>query len=151
MATSEAAIAALLDREEIRSLALRYCHYVWEGDADAYASLFTEDAEITERGCGIDMTITGVAAIRSLIVDAASNRKPRPLLHNHVIDLRSDTHATGSSHVEVLDGTVDYAKSSTAYYRDEYVKVDGQWRFRRRDLTFVAISAAAASRIGSRQ
>jgi hypothetical protein len=132
----EDAIRALQDQAEIKALLNRYCHAIWQGDSDGYATLFAEDGVVTESGLGISREIVGRAQLQAMAADASGKRKPRPFVHNHLVELADETHAVGYAYVEVLDGMDDYAKNAVGYYRDEYVKVDGAWRFQRRDLTF---------------
>ena len=39
----EAQLQEVIDREEIRTLPVRYCDRVWQKDADGYSKLFTDD------------------------------------------------------------------------------------------------------------
>jgi uncharacterized protein (TIGR02246 family) len=127
----------LLDREAIRSLPQWYAHAVWQGDGDAFADLFADDGVIEKSGLGLSGTITGRTRLRANITEAIADRKPRPLVHNHVFELADATHATGYAYVEVLDGRAGYQRDAVAHYRDEYVKIGGEWNFQRRDVTLV--------------
>ena len=40
---TETLVQEMLDREEIRTLPVRYCDCVWQKNVDGYANLFTED------------------------------------------------------------------------------------------------------------
>jgi hypothetical protein len=83
----EASVRELLDREAIRDLPLRYCHYVWKNDVAGLVSLFTADGvmvtvgdpnlpQVQERG-----TDNLLRLYRRLLSDL----QPRPFIHNHVI------------------------------------------------------------------
>jgi hypothetical protein len=52
--------------------------------------------------------------------------------HHPEIDLTSDTSATGTWYLEdrVIIPAADIEIQGTALYRDEYVKVDGEWKIR---------------------
>ena len=41
--STEERLQEVIDREEIRTLPVRYCDRVWQKDPDGYAKLFTED------------------------------------------------------------------------------------------------------------
>jgi hypothetical protein len=133
----EEAIRALLDREEIKSLPNRYCHAVWQGDSQLYTTLFADDGVVTESGLGVDRKIVGRHDLEAFAASASGERKPRPFVHNHVVELVDGTHAAGHAYVEVFDGMDGYVRNVVGWYRDEYVKVNGEWKFQRRDLTFL--------------
>ena len=124
-------IRRLLDLEEIRDLAHRYAHCVWQGDASGAAALFAEDGEMDT---GDRPPIRGRAAIRASYEEIFRNQEFRPMVHNHVIDLDGES-ATGSCYLDVrahLDG-VD--KVGLGFYRDRYVRTTDGWKFRSRLLT----------------
>jgi hypothetical protein len=137
----------LEDIEQIRSLPNRYAHAMWQSDYESYGELFAEDGVVAETGLGLNRRITGRRELEALAKDASSHRKPRPLIHNHVIEFQSPNTAIGYAYVEVLDGLADYTKQAIGYYRDEYAKIDGAWKFARRDLTFVWGSSEFLSRL----
>jgi uncharacterized protein (TIGR02246 family) len=144
MATLEEQVTGLLDREAIRTLPNRYSRAVWDQDPDAFAALFAEQGVLTISGTGISRTIAGRPNLRAMIANSMDSRPPGPLVHNHLVDMVDDTHAVGDAYVEVLGRAVEYAKTATAHYRDQYVKVSGTWLFEQRDLSFLAVSPAIA-------
>lgn len=124
-------IRRLLDLEEIRDLAHRYAHCVWQGDASGAAELFAEDGEMDT---GDRPPIRGREAIRASYEEIFRNQEFRPMVHNQVIDLDGES-ATGSCYLDVrahLDG-VD--KVGLGFYRDRYVRTTDGWKFRSRLLT----------------
>jgi hypothetical protein len=137
----------LEDIEQIKALPPRYAHAMWQSDYESYGELFAEDGVVVETGLGVNRRIAGRQALEALARDASTHRKPRPLLHNHVVELQSADSAIGYVYVEVLDGAADYAKQAIGYYRDEYAKIDGVWKFARRELTFVWGSTAFLERL----
>jgi len=125
------AIQRLLDLEEIRDLARRYAHCVWQRDAAGAAELFAEDGEMDT---GDRPPIQGRAAIHASYNEIFRTQEFRPMVHNHVIDLDGET-TTGTCYLDVqatLDG-VD--KVGLGYYQDRYVRTADGWKFRSRRLT----------------
>jgi uncharacterized protein (TIGR02246 family) len=145
MATLEEQVTELLDREAIRALPGRYCKAVWDQDPDAFAGLFAEQGVLAISGTAISRTITGRVNLRAMIANSMDSRPPGPLVHNQVVDMVDEAHAVGDAYVEVLGRTAGYARTAIAHYRDQYVKVSGQWLFERRDLRFLSVSPAIAS------
>ena len=123
-------IRRLLEVEEIRDLAHRYAHCVWQSDAAGAAELFAEDGEMDT---GERPPIRGREAIRASYEEIFRSQEFRPMVHNHVIDLDGES-ATGTCYLDVhatLDG-VD--KVGLGYYRDRYVRTADGWKFRSRLL-----------------
>lgn len=130
----------LMDTEEIRNLARRYAHSVWQSDAAAAAELFTEDGvmDTQERP-----PIEGRAAIRETYMETFADSDFRPFVHNHVLDIRGDI-ATGTCYLD-LKATVDgKLMVGWGYYDDDYVRLDGQWYFKRRRLNLLQYGEVAS-------
>lgn len=132
MATAnERALQELLDREAIRDLPKRYCHYVWTNDVEGMLSIFAADGVLSTRGSdGQVNEITG-AALREFYV-GLDRFKPRPYIHNHVIELLGDGSAEGTCYVELRRETRAMEWVGTGYYNDEYVREGGVWKFKAR-------------------
>ena len=121
------ALRALLDREEIRELGLKYCHYMWQKDIRV-VELYTEDGRF------------GDWVGRSVLIEMYSNlfrgtAYPHPYAHNHVVDFDGADHATGVCYNDLRyldEGTM---RIVAGFWRDEYVKVDGAWKFKVREWT----------------
>ena len=64
---------------------------------------------------------------------------PRPYIHNHVVDLKSKTTASGRCYVELRSAKKNFEWIGTGFYDDEYVKVDGKWKFASRKFTSFAM------------
>ena len=131
---AEAAIQELLDREAIRTLPHRYCHTVWQKDFDGYVNLFTPDGWISTS----DPTLPraqGHAELRKAIGEALETMKPRPFIHNHVVELLGPDRAKGTCYVEVRLLRDGKKCLMTGFYNDEYAKVGGEWKFKSRQIT----------------
>ena len=131
--STEDLVQDLLDREAIRDLPVRYCHYVWTNDVEGMMGLFTEDGLLSTASDSDDQVrdIAGAEALRAFYVGLEAI-KPRPYIHNHVVDLLGDGHAKGTCYVELRLATKAMEPLGTGYYDDEYVKVDGAWKFKAR-------------------
>ena len=131
----ERRVKTLEDVEEIKRLKARYCAYCDDNyDADAIASLFTEDAvwDGGERG-----RADGRAEIRTFFI-RAPQRLPFAIhmIMNPIIEVDGDT-ARGTWYLfqacTYAEG--DQAVWGSARYDEEYVRVDGAWMFRHLKLT----------------
>jgi uncharacterized protein (TIGR02246 family) len=123
------------DEAAIRGLIAGYALALDVGDVDGCVQLFTADAEFAVYG----RSFAGHDGIAKMFRDA-----PRGL------------HLTGVSRIDVRDNTAT-ARSQVlfvragdlhlrpALYDDELVRVDGQWRFRRRRCRFVTSAGLADS------
>jgi hypothetical protein len=144
------------DRSEIEDLQARYLFALDWQNPELYASTFTEDGVLVWAGG----TVTGRAAIvkemqqaRSVDERAAAGVAPlRPARRRHFISnlvLRIDgDRATGRAYwFEFNDDMRDRRPYLGAYghYQDELHRVDGQWRFTRRQIFNEQRDAMAAS------
>jgi hypothetical protein len=130
---TKSVVREMLDREAIRDLPARYCHYVWTNDVDGMMGLFTDDGLLSTASDADDVVreIAGAEGLRAFYVGLDAI-KPRPYIHNHVVDLLGDGHAKGTCYVELRLATKGMEPLGTGYYDDEYVKVDGAWKFKAR-------------------
>ncbi|MGA2409999.1 MAG: nuclear transport factor 2 family protein [Candidatus Binataceae bacterium] len=135
--TLEQTVAELTDLEAIRELPQRYCDCVWRSDVEGIVSLFAEDGTFKVTGAGRDRTATGRANLLKAYGHDLTTIKPRPYIHNHVIELKGGGKASGRCYVEVRDADKNFDLLGTGYYNDEYVKVDDQWKFQVRDAHLV--------------
>jgi uncharacterized protein (TIGR02246 family) len=137
-------VRRLLDLEEIRDLAHRYAHCVWQSDAAGAAELFAEDGDMDT---GDRPPIRGRVAIRASYEEIFRNQEFRPMVHNHVIDLDGET-ATGTCYLDVHATLEGVDKVGLGYYQDRYVHTADGWKFRSRLLTlqyFVGASGPITS------
>lgn len=128
--STEQLVADLIDREAIRDLPVRYCHYVWTNDVDGMMSLFTDDGLLSTASDADDKLreIKGAEALRDFYL-GLDRIKPRPYIHNHVVELLGDGRARGTCYVELRLATNQMAPLGTGYYDDEYVKDGDAWKF----------------------
>ena len=132
MAETENSLSDMLDREAIRDLVVRYCDAIWRNDIAEVVDLFTADGSME----ALNGPIAGKAAVgheqlHAFYVGGVKTMTPRPFAHNHVVDLDGNERATGRVYVE-LRSSVDYSWITAVIYVDEYARVDGKWRIRRR-------------------
>jgi hypothetical protein len=99
---------------------------------DELEDCFVEDATVAYSGG--KYSFAGRDAIMKFLVDSmerdsfhSSHRVGQP-----EIDITSETTATGIWALEdtVIDTQFQFTLRGAAFYRDEYVKVDGRWRIR---------------------
>jgi hypothetical protein len=130
--TTEQLVEEMLDREAIRDLPKRYCHYVWTNDVEGMMGIFTADGMLsTQNHDGGEVRETTGDALRQFYVNL-DTFKPRPYIHNHVVELQGGGRATGTCYVELRAQTRDMEWVGTGYYHDEYVKDGGAWKFKAR-------------------
>jgi hypothetical protein len=142
--SNEASIQEVIDREAIRTLPVRYCHCVWQKDVDGWAHLFSEDGAISATDPSLPRA-EGREALRKMISSGLDTSKPRPFIHNHVVELLGPDRAKGTCYVEVRllrDGKKHYM---TGWYDDEYVKVAGEWKFKSRRINIDSFAPVSES------
>ncbi len=115
----------------------RYCDCVWRGDVAGIVNLYAEDGTFAIAGGGRDRTVTGRANLLKAYGEDLSTIKPRPYIHNHVIELKGAGRASGRCYVEVRDAAKNMELLGTGYYNDEYVKVGDAWKFQSRSANLV--------------
>lgn len=133
----------LQDRAEIEELITRYATALDTLDADAYANVFTEDAEFDVTGT----LYKGRAAIRSIVTNLqesrarseASGTPPPALYHvmsNTSIEILSAEEARHSSYAQTVRADEDgrFVVGFMGRYDDVIVKRDGRWQIRSRTL-----------------
>ena len=119
------------DRLEILELAARYSHAFDYGDTDAFVETFTQDGVVTN---GQD-TLSGAEELRAFAAKhAQGSLNGRHWTCNHVIDGDGES-ATHSSYLMIVRMNETPIIGATGIYRDSLKKVDGEWRFVRREIT----------------
>ena len=129
--TTDELVQEMLDREAIRDLPVRYCHYVWTNDVEGMMSIFTADGLLSTLNSDGEERETKGDALRQFYVNL-DTFKPRPYIHNHVVELQGEGTAKGTCYVELRAQTRDMEWVGTGYYHDEYVKDGGAWKFKAR-------------------
>ena len=129
--TTDELLQELLDRESIRDLPKRYCHYVWTNDVEAMLGLFTADGVMSTRGVAAEPQEIKGSALREFYA-GLDRFRPRPYIHNHVVELLGEGRAKGTCYVELRRETREMAWIGTGFYDDEYVKDGGVWKFKAR-------------------
>ena len=131
LAALETKIQDLDDREAIRSLRFRYHECINEWRMDDIPDLFTDDGDLDFDYLGkangtaeLTKFFNGIDKILSFV---------KQFIHNHAIDVQGD-HGTGYSYLEAKSISKGEAYFVAARYDDEYVKQNGQWKFKKMHL-----------------
>jgi hypothetical protein len=139
----ESKVQELVDIEAIRDLRFRYHEYINEGKFAEIASLFTEDGDLLFGHLGnahghdeINRFFGGLLVKPDA---AGKTREPRlsrvrQFIHNHMVEVRGDR-ATGFSYLEAKPVYKGESYVVAARYDDEYVRHNGQWKFKKMALT----------------
>ncbi|MBV9870281.1 MAG: nuclear transport factor 2 family protein [Frankiaceae bacterium] len=137
------------DQWEIRQLIERYANGADRADGEAVAELFADDAELVvwldPRDAKPTSTRRGPAEIATAISWMERYHATQHVISNSVVDIdgdtaRGDTRCT-AHHVQDQDndqGPED--RILFIRYSDDFVRVDGSWRFSRRELRVQWIS-----------
>ena len=120
--------SSLEDREQIRELLATYCFHSDSGDADAFVSLFTDDAVL-------DLGNFGVYRGKATLLEAQRRKggkptKVRHLTTNILIELQGDTAETRSYVVALEVGDAAPKPIFAGHYYDTVVRQNGGWRFK---------------------
>src|SRR5713226_6652271 len=140
----EAKVQEFNDREAIRDLRYRYHEYVNEGKFADIASLFTEEGELDfghlGRAKGKAELLTFFQRPASSATQASGQQPVRGIsfvkqfIHNHIIQVQGDR-GTGFAYLEAKPVYNGESFLVAARYDDEYVKQNGQWKFKKMNLT----------------
>ena len=139
----------LQEIEVIKRLKYKYMRCIDEKRWDELAECFTEDATVSYSGGRY--AFAGRDAIMKFLVDSmyrdsflSSHRIGQP-----EIELTSEATATGIWALEdtVIDTHFEITLRGSAFYRDEYRKIDGEWKIRSTgyDRTFEEIESRKES------
>jgi hypothetical protein len=136
----EAKVQELTDREAIRDLRYRYHEYVNEGKFAQIPSLFIEDGELDFAHLGKAKGPEELKRFFGALNEprAESGNRPRitwvkQFIHNHIVHVRGDT-GDGFAYLEAKPIFNGEAFLVAARYDDEYVKRNGEWKFRKMSL-----------------
>ena len=122
---------SLEDRLAILDLAARNSH-AWDyHDVEAWVGTFTSDGVLTDG----QQTFRGREELQSFAEHHARSDLPdRQWTCNHVIAGDGET-ATHSCYLLIVKVTETPTVIAAGIYRDQLRKVDGEWRFVRREVT----------------
>ena len=126
----EERVLVLEDIEAIKALKASYCFLTDDGEVDRLAELFTADAVWDG---GVIGRFEGRAAIREFFVDLPKLISfALHLVMNPRIEVHGDR-ATGQWYLVEPNTTAgrEMAVWGAGRYDEEYVRVDGQWKFQR--------------------
>ena len=116
------------DRLAIAELVARYCHAIDRGRWEELDSLFTDD-------CRLDFgKVMGVFEGRAGIDRFISTMRAAGLFMRHyttnLVVRGEGAHAQSECYVLAMTGAPGSLQQTTGRYDDEFVKIDGAWRFR---------------------
>jgi hypothetical protein len=136
-------IQRLLDIEEIQQLMGRYCRCLDLKLWDELGETFSEDV-------AFDIPATGVKlAGRKAVVELLRGVLPKAVTVHHAhmpeIEVDGDTACGVWAICDMVDRTGEGGsiKRGYSHCREQYVRVDGSWRIKRFDLTFLRIDQGA--------
>ena len=135
------ALRELLEIEKIRKLKQLYSHLMDNGQIDALADIFTEDA-VCEFGPEYGKW-EGRETIRANYHGVFDGQMKFQAMHhctNHYVDLTGPDTATGRSYLlDVVTNAPEDGQPIVWFgvYDEEYQKVDGQWLIKQCTLQFL--------------
>ena len=123
-------------KDAIRELTALYCRNATRGDEEGMVALFTDDAYLVTHfpadSGQDDVGSRGTAELRETYKDLDAMRL-MPFIHNHIIEVDGEQ-GRGFCSVEIRLTQAGVAYTGAGHYEDEYRRVDGSWRFQRREL-----------------
>jgi SnoaL-like domain len=146
MKTVEETLAELVDREEIRDLPVRYCDCVWRNDVAGIVDLFAADGSFTVKTPDGETVHKGREALIKTYTEGLRDLKPRPYIHNHVVELGYYGRATGRCYLDLRSENRNMEWIGSGHYLDEYVKVGDHWKFASRYFTAIRFNPATAAK-----
>ncbi|AJE47854.1 nuclear transport factor 2 family protein [Celeribacter indicus] len=145
-------LSRLVAIEEIRSLAIRYCHFRDQLQLDEMADLFEEDA-IYEFGELFGGTVVGRPSIREEFERSRQigDGLPFATLHTistHWVEMLDEQTAEGRCFLtDFVFGTEENPLKALVIYDDVYAFTNGAWKFRKRTLHAIWPQRNAAVRV----
>ena len=136
----EAKVQELSDLEAIRDLRFRYHECINEGRNTEIVDLFADDGELDFAHLGRAKGKAGIAAFFGGLNTSAERSRPalysfvKQFIHNLVVHVHGDS-ADGFSYLEAKPIHKGESYLVAARYDDEYVRRNGQWKFRKMALT----------------
>jgi hypothetical protein len=134
----ESKVNELVDIEAIRDLRFRYHEYINEAKFSEIASLFTEDGDLLfghlGNAHGHDEINRFFGGLLTKPDATGKSKTPRQFIHNHMVEIHGDR-ASGFSYLEAKPVYKGESYVVAARYDDEYVRHNGQWKFKKMALT----------------
>src|SRR6185437_3167444 len=146
MKSADELLSELLDREEIRDLPVRYCDCVWRNDVAGIVDLFAADGSFTVKTPDSETVHKGREALIKTYTEGLRDLKPRPYIHNHVVELGYYGRATGRCYLDLRSENRNMEWIGSGHYLDEYVKVGDHWKFASRYFTALHFDPATSAK-----
>jgi ketosteroid isomerase-like protein len=128
----EAKVQELNDKEAIRNLRFCYHECINERKLDQIPHLFTEDGDLDFGYLG---KAKGRAELAKFFQDIPQLLSfVKQFIHNHMVEVKGEN-GTGLSYLEAKSVSKGEPFLVAARYDDEYVKQNGQWKFKKMHLT----------------
>ena len=127
----ERRIARLESRAEIAELLARYAFLIDDHEFDALGELFTPDARFGSPGSthvGREAIVANYRALGDLYPITLHEAR------GYVLDFLDDTRARGQVLVFSEQASARHTVITSFRYSDEYVRLDGRWRFASRQV-----------------
>ena len=130
------------ERFALRALVDEYALAVDARDADRFSGLFAPDGELVVFEPDEDdpsISWRGPDELREVMKLLSSYSTTFHLMANHACELEGDDSASGevyclAHHLTEEEGATADNTLMVIRYRDRYTKLDGRWRFLRRDV-----------------
>lgn len=131
MDNTASTVQRLADLEEIRDLARRYAHHVWQKQPLETVALFAHDGVMD---LGPDGRIEGIEQLRAVYGEkVGGDILLQPYVHNHVITLEGNR-ASGVCYLDLRCRRNGESLIGSGFYEDRYVREKGVWKFASRRL-----------------
>jgi uncharacterized protein (TIGR02246 family) len=129
-----AAMSILEDKDAIREVMAAYCHALDAGRFADVASLFADD--------GVWTTDYGEAKgrgeiehlLRSIVPMKGEGPQRKHYITNIIIKVNGDSAESISDYLVVRESGPDLIPVMGGTYKDKWVRQDGTWRFKRKEL-----------------
>lgn len=121
----------LSDLEDIRTLKYRYFRGIDTADSNLLSDLFTDDIAVEYRGGGYKVKLSGRESLLEFLANSFhSDAVAMHQGHQPEITLTGEDTAEGVWYLEdiFIDMRDRTRTEGTAIYRDQYRRVDGQWK-----------------------